>query len=113
MSARFVVGLTLVLASACTDRGTEAEDRYRIVEKDGTLGEVCDAANAVANAYLEDKKEDGYRLWSAIAGVRCMTADQLGRHLPAQDEDRQKLKAEVDAVQRDAMEAARHAADEL
>jgi len=61
-----------------------------MIKKVGTLGEVCDATNAVANTYLDEGNEKQYREWHVIADVECMSAKLEGRDAPAQLEIRQK-----------------------
>jgi hypothetical protein len=51
-----------------------AEQRYAIVEKDGTYEEKCVAARKVADLYLETLDEEKYREWKLTADTDCLSA---------------------------------------
>lgn len=86
-----VVVLALGLLTGCKSAGQDAAERYEIVKRNGTLGDVCDAAKAVRDAYLKDKNEDQYQAWRITASAQCYMADQLGPMLPADRSMREEI----------------------
>ncbi|WFL78567.1 hypothetical protein P7228_05745 [Altererythrobacter arenosus] len=105
---RQILMLSLILAG-CTNAGAEAEERYQMVKRTGTNGEICDAARDVAATYLREGDEEEYRLWHTHAGINCMTAKYKGRDSFPETPDRNE--ANEDAQQ--AMEAMQEAADRV
>ena len=77
-----IVVLALLLA-ACSSAGQKAEERYRMVEAGAhTEDELCDAARAVADAYLKDGQQTPYGEAKNRADITCLNArleKQLGR----------------------------------
>jgi hypothetical protein len=98
---RCVIALAAVgcALSACANEADEAEERYLIVKRHGTLGDVCDAATEVANAHLRNHNEREYRVAVARAGLDCNRAAMDGRSAPAQDDVRQAAEAAADALE--------------
>lgn len=104
------IAATLTLA-ACNNPVKDAEERYHMVERNGTMGELCRAAHGVAEAYLQSKKESDYRYWRAVAGIRCQLAEFDGPNSMAQQSDAtRQAKADAEAAAADAMSVAAEAA---
>jgi hypothetical protein len=104
---RFLVTL-LALSSlaACTDKSAETEKQLALVEKFGTLGEVCEASRKVANAYLEENDEWRYQVAQNNSAISCMKADQIGASQAARDDVRMRASADADAMEASAEAAA-------
>lgn len=100
-----VLGVAVCLLVGCTDKAEEAEKRLAIVERVGSLGEVCEASKEVARAYLEQGDERDYELADVTSDIKCAAARFKGWNMPAQDDRRAQIKAEVD-VMANAMEEA-------
>lgn len=92
-----------MLMSGCIDKAEEAKKRLAMVEKVGTLGEVCLAARAVAEAYLEQGDEKNYRFEHAVSVSKCLTAQLDGWNRPAQADLREQASAAADAMEAAAM----------
>lgn len=101
-----VLGGAVCLLVGCTDKAEEAEKRLAIVERVGSLGDVCDASKEVARAYLEKGDERKYSLADATSDIKCDTAKFEGWNMPAQDDQRAQIKAEVDEMANAMVEAA-------
>ena len=101
-----VLGVAVCLLVGCTDKADEAESRLAIVERVGSLGEVCDASKEVARAYLEQGDERKYELADVTSDIKCSTARFKGWNMPAQDDRREAIKMEVETMQNEMMEAA-------
>jgi len=79
------------LLCSCENRSAAAENRLAMIEKVGTLREVCAAAKVVADAYLDEGNEEKYKFSHANADSKCLTAQLEGGDLPAQDDVRIKM----------------------
>lgn len=102
----------LILASTitlggCTNEAESARERYEIVERNGTRGELCKAAKEVADAYLRQKNENEYKLWQSTAGIQCQLAQFDGAGSPVQDnETTRAAAAAATAAAQEAVDAA-------
>lgn len=66
----------VLLIAGCQSKGAAAEERYRIVERNGaTSDDLCREARAVARAYLDDRNEQQYQRWSMAERSKCIQAD--------------------------------------
>lgn len=101
-----VLGAAGCLLVGCTDKAQEAEKRLAIVERVGSLGEVCEASKEVARAYLEQGDERDYELADVTSDIKCDLARLKGWNMPAQDDRREQTEAEVDAMANAMEEAA-------
>jgi hypothetical protein len=101
-----VVSFMLASCSGAS-KADEAEKRLEMVERVGTLGEACEAARAVSNAYLEAGDEEKYRFAHVSAAIKCQSADLIGTHLPAQEKLRNQVEAEVREIEREIDSAAK------
>lgn len=52
----------------------DSEKQYNIAKRQGTQMDACVQAGFVAAAYLQAKKEDGYRRWKNIEAYECSAA---------------------------------------
>jgi hypothetical protein len=73
-----------------------AESKYDFIKKNGTLDDLCEAANAVKQAYSDSQDADNYKLWQITADLDCMKARQDGGYLPAADAERAKIHASAE-----------------
>ena len=102
-------GLTAATAAllGCSDPAADAENRYQMVERNGTKGELCRAAQVVAEVYLQAKNEERYGYWRNIASMRCQLAQFDGPNSMAQDSDASRqAEAEASAAAAEAMSIA-------
>jgi hypothetical protein len=96
MAVLLIIGLPLLIPvwKHFNPAATEmAEDQYKFIEKNGTLDDLCEAANAVKQAYSDRQDADNYKLWQITADLDCMKARQDGGYLPADDVERAKIQA--------------------
>lgn len=77
---RRAIILAAVLVAGCSPaKGPGAEERYRIVERNGgSPQDLCREASAVARAYLDDRNEQQYQTWHLTELGQCARA-QLER----------------------------------
>lgn len=93
--------VSFMLTSCGEPSKTEAaEKRLEMVQRVGTLGEACEAAKAVSNAYLEAGDEEEYKFAHVSAAVKCQSADLIGTHLPAEEKRRKQVEADVHEIDR-------------
>nr|WP_087576225.1 hypothetical protein [Sphingomonas sp. CDS-1] len=69
-----LVGAAFFIAQGCTDPGEAAEKRYEMVQRTGDKGEICEAAKAVVDVYLNAGNEEKYKWWHPIANTHCIIA---------------------------------------
>ena len=60
------------LLAGCADRGLEAEQRFAMVQKNGSPEEICAAMRKVADTYLELRDEAKFDEWQLKAGNYCL-----------------------------------------
>lgn len=94
---RWMLTLAAIALASCADNRSDAEKRYEIVKRNGTVGEACNAGREVADFYLRAGDEEQYRLWDAISGIDCQLADFKGFGAPASADD-QIISDEVNRV---------------
>lgn len=70
----------VLLFAGCADPVADAEARFRIVEKHGSPSDVCEAAQDLAKAYLNAKREGDYARESLQADIQCQNV-RLRRNL--------------------------------
>ena len=64
-----------LLAHGChDDPAAEAEKRYDMVQRHGSLEEQCSAATEVKDAYLRSNNEKKYQDWTLFARQSCEAA---------------------------------------
>lgn len=98
---------------ACANAAKDAEERYEMVKRTGTKGELCNAAREVADTYLREKDDPNYRMWHNTAAIQCQLAELTSPNDPAQETaDTLKARADAERVAADAMAAARGTVDE-
>lgn len=83
--------LALAGCSAAVRAAKDAEERKAIVQKSGSLGELCAASRAVQAAWLNAKDEEQFKQAKLFADVDCMSASMLGSDLPADEVQRAKI----------------------
>lgn len=74
-----VIGLMVATAvlGGCQgqSKGPAAEERYRIVERNGAMiDDLCREAGVVARAYLDDRNEEKYQTWHMTELAKCSEA---------------------------------------
>lgn len=81
---RILLPMMFFALAACTNKGAEAEEKYRMVERQfKTFPEsyrykqLCPQSKEVAQAYLDQKNEEKYSEWSLRAGTDCSFAEML------------------------------------
>lgn len=79
-----------------------AEERVRLVEKSGSLDELCAAAEAARDAWLAALDHEQYQRWGLTASIHCRTADQQGGYLPADRGVRQQIQDGAEKISTDA-----------
>lgn len=90
--------LPLLLLVACDARSSDvkaaeaAEQRFNMIESSGTLGEACDAAREVRDAWLKALDQEKYKLWSSTTSIECLAAEQEGRFMPANLKERARIR---------------------
>jgi hypothetical protein len=102
-----------MLLTACDAHSAEAEaaeKRYDIVSVEGTLGETCDQAIQVRDAWLKANDREKYKTWSSTADTYCLSAEVHGKTMPADLKKRDAMQAAATSrnleAQADALEAA-------
>lgn len=89
----------LLCLTACSSAADEAETQYNLVVAHGSLGEKCQAAQRVRDAYLAANDSTNYGLWQSRAAVDCEDATLNGAAMPADPAIRAKANAEVDRLE--------------
>ena len=100
---RVLILLAALFASGCRDSIADAEAKADFLEKNGgSLGEVCDAKREVQRLAAEARDPSKYDEAKLYADISCMSADQHGRHMPADDNARDRITQSVDNLESDA-----------
>lgn len=71
------IALAAAALAACQSqsKGAAAEERYRMVERNGAMADdLCREAGIVARAYLDDQNEQQYQTWHITEAARCSEA---------------------------------------
>lgn len=76
---KWFAALALLLSGCGDDAATEAEKRYDIVQRHGSLEEQCSAAIEVKDAYLRLNNEKRYQDWTLFARQSCGAAKMQER----------------------------------
>jgi hypothetical protein len=74
---KFAAALACFIAlSSCRghSRGQDEEKRYSIVSQSGTADQLCDEAQRVQAAYLQDGDQPNYERWRGNAKRDCAMA---------------------------------------
>jgi hypothetical protein len=75
---RLLVAIIPALVAGCSNPARDAEERYEIVKRTGTNGEICAASREVLEAYLQAGDEKNYQWWHTLSGVDCQLAELAG-----------------------------------
>ena len=109
-AAMMFAAVVVVLVQACTSKAQDAEEQYNIVSKSGSLGDKCEKARQVKNAYLAAHDQENYKRWKLSSDIDCLRAEQEGADLPANDKERTAIENQAAADASNAAEAALTAA---
>lgn len=79
---RSIVILSLgLLVAGCSSAGAKEEEKYDIVDRQTARfpgnerdRELCAQGRAVAQAYLDERKEDKYKEWKLRSDINCLSA---------------------------------------
>ena len=71
---QWLAALALLAHGCGDDPAAEAEKRYDIVQRHGSLDEQCSAATEVRDAYLKLNNEKKYQDWTLFARQACYAA---------------------------------------
>lgn len=79
---RGIVILSLsLLVAGCSSAGAKEEEKYDIVDRQTARfpgnerdRELCAQGRAVAQAYLDERKEDKYKEWKLRSDISCLSA---------------------------------------
>jgi hypothetical protein len=86
MSRSLMFGAALAVASCGQSATDKAKARYEFLkEQNATKGEVCDAAKAWRDAWVERGDPKGYKEADMYASIDCIGADLEGRSMPYRD----------------------------
>jgi hypothetical protein len=99
--------LTLACLVGCSNPAEDAEAQYNIVAAKGSLGEKCQAAQKVRDAYLANNDSTNYSLWQSRAAVDCEDVSLYGAEMPADPAIRAKANADVDNIEASIANASR------
>ncbi|SER09485.1 hypothetical protein [Sphingobium sp. YR768] len=79
---RSVVILAICTLAACSDAGAEEEQKYQMVERQNATypekyraRELCKQGQRVADAYLNAKNEEKYKIWKLRSDIECSLAE--------------------------------------
>jgi hypothetical protein len=73
----------------------QSEGQYNLVASTGSVGEKCDAAKRVRDAWLARRNETQYALWQSRAQIDCLEVDAYGAYMPADPALRAKIEADT------------------
>lgn len=75
---RLLAAIIPALVAGCSSPARDAEERYEIVKRTGTRGEICAAGQQVAAAYLHASDEREYQRWRTVSEIDCQNAELAG-----------------------------------
>lgn len=100
-----------IFVAGCANPAKEAEERYEMVKRSGTNGEICDASREVVEAYLDAGDDKNYQWWHTLSGIDCQTAQLAGANAyPTSRSSPGDILTEAEAMSRDLQNAAIEAA---
>lgn len=111
---RLLVAIIPALVAGCSNPARDAEERYEIVKRTGTNGEICAASREVLEAYLQAGDEKNYQWWHTLSGVDCQLAQLAGANAyPASRTDRVEATTGVKSASEEIQAAADEAASSV
>ena len=65
-----------LVGGGCSNPVADAKARLAIVEKDGSLDDICQQSREVERAYLQAQDQEGYSEAKTAASIECLAAAQ-------------------------------------